>query len=157
VRSSAVRSRIRSTLALAESSDFSEDLHRIFKELEELPGADPLVGECAPPLDLRETDEALEITMDLPGVAASSIRIVARGGALLIAGRKAPRQWQGDASFHLLERAYGRFARTLRLPAPCDVSRARAVLRGGELRVTVPRVTERRGRVIPVRVDAPEG
>jgi HSP20 family protein len=151
-----VRSRIHSTLALAEASDFSDELDRIFKELDALPGTDPLVGECAPPLDLRETDDALEITMDLPGVPAASIRVLAKGGVLLIAGRKAPRRWQGEASFHLLERAFGRFARTLRLPSACDASRARALLRRGELRVVVPRIAERRGQVISVRVDAAE-
>jgi HSP20 family protein len=151
-----VRSRIHSTLALAEASDFSEELREIFSELDQAPDAEPLVGECAPALDLRETDEGIEVAMDLPGVQASAIRIVAKGGALLIAGRKAPRRWQSDASFHLVERAFGRFARTLRLPSPCDATRAKAVLRAGELRVTVPRVAERRGRLVPIRVDSPE-
>ena len=152
-----MRNRIQSTIALAEVGDFSEELREIFAELDRMPDVDPLVGECAPPLDIRETDDALEIAMDLPGVPSASVRIVVKGGSILIAGRKAPRRWQSGASFHLVERAFGRFARTLRLPVSCDAGHARAVFAAGELRVTFPRIKERRGRRIPIRVETSEG
>jgi HSP20 family protein len=60
-----------------------------------------------------------------------------------------------EAAFHLVERAFGRFARGVRLSGAFDAGRADARLRDGELRVTLPRIEERRGRElrIPVRTD----
>ena len=77
------------------------------------PQLDSLTGECSPPIDVYETDDALEIVVDLPGVDRDAVRVVAKGDAVLIAGEKAPRRGRGDSSFHLVERGFGR------LRAPC--------------------------------------
>ena len=153
VRSSRMRSPIHHPIMLpSDVSDFSDDLRQAFAELGRL--GEPLAGECAPPIDVHETDEALEIIIDLPGVKANAVRIVARGQALLIVGEKAVRRGRGDSSFHLVERGYGRFARTVRLAVACDTGRARAALADGELRVSVPKTAERRGRAIPIPIQA---
>jgi HSP20 family protein len=70
----------------------------------------------------------------------------------LIAGEKAPRRGRPDASFHLVERGYGRFARVIRLTAACDTGKARATFVNGELRVTMPKIQERRGRSLRIPV-----
>src|SRR6188768_3850098 len=133
-----MRSRIRAVVLPPEPGEFRDEVRRIFQELERVPGEEGLAGECAPALDVFETDEAVEIAVDLPGVSPESVRLVARGQTLLIAGNKAPRRTRSDASFHLVERGYGRFARVVRLSASCDTNRARASMSNGELRITVP-------------------
>lgn len=124
----------------------------MFQELERAADDDTLSGECAPALDIRETDESIDITLDLPGVDAGSVRISARGHTVLVVGHKLPRRTRPDASFHLVERGYGRFARTARLSVPCDTSRAHASLVNGELRISVPRIAERRARAIRISI-----
>ena len=57
-----------------------------------------------------------------------------------------------STAFHLVERGFGRFARAVRLGRPCDASRATARLANGELRVTVPKIAERRGKAIPIQI-----
>lgn len=134
----------------SEPTEFRDEVRRIFQELDRSSGGDMLTGECAPALDVFETDETVEITVDLPGVAHDAVRIVARGQTILIAGHKAPRRTRPESSFHLVERGYGRFARAVRLSTPCDTTRAAATLVNGELRVAIPRLVERRGR--PIRI-----
>jgi HSP20 family protein len=149
-----VRSRIQTVVLPAfEAAEFADELRRIF---DELGGrfSDALSGECSPALDVYETDDAVEIAVDLPGVAPDAVRVTAKGAAVLIAGEKAPRRGSGDATFHLVERGFGRFVRLVRLTSPCDPGRARAVLADGELRVTLPKVAERRGRSIPIPLQA---
>ena len=141
-----MRSRIQTVVLPTEPTEFRDDLRQIFRELDRNDGGDVLTGECAPALDVYETDERLEVTMDLPAVAPEAIRVIAKGDTILIVGTKSPRRPRPESSFHLVERGYGRFARAVRLMAPCDTSRASAVLTGGELRVSVPKVVERRGR-----------
>lgn len=150
-----MRSRIQAVGLPMEVGEFGDEARRAFLELGETAAPDVLRGECAPAVDVYETDEAVEVVMDLPGVQASAIRVIIKGAAVLIAGEKSPRRGRGDSSFHLVERDFGRFARVVRLPAACEVSRARAVLANGELRVALPKVVERRGRAFQVPVTTP--
>ena len=144
-----MRPRIPHVVLPSELGEFAEEVRRIFRELGR--GA-AMAGECSPPIDVYETDATLEISVDLPGVDPGSVRVVVKGSVVLIAGDKAPRRGRGDSSFHLVERGFGRFARTVRFTVPCDTARAKSVLEKGELRITLPKVAERRGRAIPITV-----
>ena len=53
---------------------------------------------------------------------------------------------------HLVERGYGRVPLVVRLGRACDSSKARATLSHGELRVSIPKVAERRGHSIPIAI-----
>jgi HSP20 family molecular chaperone IbpA len=72
---------------------------------------------------------------------------------VLIAGEKAARRARRESSFHLVERGYGRFARVVRLGRACDTSKARATLVNGELRVSIPKIAERRSISIPITIN----
>jgi HSP20 family protein len=154
-----MRSRIQSVVLPSEAGEFADELRRIFLDLGRTGAGGALTGECSPPLDVFETDDAIEISMDLPGVEAEALRVVIRGTAVLVAGEKIPRRSRGDSSFHLVERGFGRFARLVRLSTACDTARARATLDEGELRVTLPKIGDRRGaRVeVPVRAASARG
>lgn len=111
-------------------------------------------AECSPALDIIETATGLEILVDLPGVPPSAVQVLVEANTLTIAGQKQPPSCVHDnAGFHLAERAFGRFARAVEIDGAYDVEKAGATLSHGELRVTLPRLEERRGRrmTIPVR------
>ena len=112
-------------------------------------------GECMPLLDVFETDRTIEIVLDVPGVTADSIRIMIKSGVVLVVGEKerADPSHKTPASFHLVERDFGRFARAIRVHAAIDASKARARLKDGELRIILPKIQERRGREVIVRVE----
>jgi hypothetical protein len=78
-------------------------------------------------------------------------------GVVLLVGEKERSEpaLKAPASFHLVERDFGRFARAIRIHAAIDAANARARLRDGELRVIVAKMAERRGReiLIPVEKD----
>jgi HSP20 family protein len=132
-----------------------EDVGRLLTWLEESPGAAGTAGpECRPPLDVFETAESLEIVADLPGVAIEAIRVLFTQNAVLILGHKAAPACQGDVAFHLAERTFGRFACLVRLVTAVDAGRARATLRAGELLVSLPRIEDRRGRDIEIKVES---
>ena len=146
-----MRSRIHPVVLPSEVGDFADEVRQVFAELGRSYGLDTLAGECTPPVDVYETDASMEISMDLPGVEAGAVRIVAKGGTILIAGEKAARRGRGDSSFHLVERGFGRFARIVRLSTACDAGEARASLVNGELRITLPKIADRRGRAIRIQ------
>ena len=148
-----MRTRVHAIAFPSEIGDFAPEVRQVFLELGRAFGSETLAGECAPPLDVFETDDALEITVDLPGIDPAAIRIIGKGDSLLIAGEKAARRARVESSFHLVERGYGRFARVVRLGRACDTSRARATLVNGELRISVPKIADRRGRAIQISVN----
>jgi HSP20 family protein len=132
-----------------------DDLRRVFDQLQE--GADlaaPSV-ECTPPLDVVETAAGIEVVMDLPGVTPEDVTILFVRNTLVITGRKLPGTCeQRGAAFHLAERTFGRFARGVRLAGAFDAGHADATLRAGELRITLPRIAERRGAKLRIAVRA---
>jgi len=148
-----MRTRIHAVALPSEIGDFADEVRRVFLEFGRAFGAESLAGECAPAIDVYETDDALEIAVDLPGVTADAVRIMSKGDTILIVGDKAPRRAGRDSSFHLVERGYGRFARVVRLARPCDTSKARATLVEGELHITLPKIADRRGKTITIPIE----
>jgi HSP20 family protein len=149
--------RLNPTLSPADLSYVTEDIRQLFEDLERSARGSGAysTGEYTPPLDVYETDRTFEVRMDVPGVRADSLRVVFKHGVLIIAGAKAPavNPPPGSATFHLVEREFGRFARAVRMTAAVDVAQARARLAEGELRVTVPKIADRRGQELRVRID----
>ena len=101
-----------------------------------------------------DTTEGITIVVDLPGVPAEAIRALVKNGIVIVIGDKpAPACGSDHAQFHVAERSFGRFARGVRLHGAYDASRARAALDAGELRITIPRIEERRGREILIPIE----
>jgi HSP20 family protein len=135
-----------------EVSELAEDIRAIFDELETTLRAEQraTAGECHPAIDVFETDEAVEIVMDVSGVAPEALRVVFRAGVVLIAGEKAPPVVAAPQTFHVVEREFGRFARGVRVNGAFDLQGGRAVMREGELTIVLPKRADRRGR--PYRI-----
>jgi len=150
-----MRHRIHAVGGPSEIVEFSDEVRQVFRELGRVFGADALAGECSPSIDVYETDDAIEIVVDLPGAEPSSARVFCKGDSVLIVGEKPRRRVRGESSFHLVERGYGRFARAVRTSRACDTSRARASFVDGELHISLPKIAERRARTIPVAIGVP--
>jgi HSP20 family protein len=148
-----VRPRIHAIPLSSDLGDFADEVRQVYRELGRAFGAESLAGECAPPVDVYESDDTVEIAVDLPGVDAASVRLIRKGDSVLIAGEKPPQRPRGESSFHLVERGYGRFARVVRVGPACDLSRTKATLAHGELRVSLPKMADRRGRAVRVTID----
>lgn len=145
-----------SVLLSGELGELAEDVRRIFQELGHAPGPHTgAAGDCVPPLDVLETDAAVQILMDLPGVVASSIRVLLKGDVILIAGEKwAESPGREPGAYHLVERGSGRFARAVRVGGAFDGARVAARLADGELQITLPKLGERRGRGLEIPVES---
>jgi HSP20 family protein len=141
---------------IGESHELAEDVRALFDELAASLEHEQRAysGECHPVLDVYETDEAIEVIVDVSGVSAEAIRILFRNSVVLIAGEKAPAPTSPEQTFHLVEREFGRFARAVRVNGAFDVAHARATLRDGELVVELPKMTDRRGSAHRVQVTA---
>jgi HSP20 family protein len=147
-----MRARVHAIALPSEIGDFVDEVRKVFVELGRVFGPESLAGECSPAVDVYETDDSVEIVADLAGVKPAAIRVISKGDSVLIAGEKPPRRVRGESSFHQVERGYGRFARVVRIGRPCDTARATATFAAGELHISLPKLSDRRGRAIPIQV-----
>ncbi|MEW5983414.1 MAG: Hsp20/alpha crystallin family protein [Acidobacteriota bacterium] len=144
-------------LPVVDVGDLTEVVGRIFEDLDRVRPSDRRLppGIFTPALDAFETDGAVEIAVDLPGTAPDDLRVLISGNVVIVAGGKRPPlpEERSRASFHQVERDFGRFARAIRLTGAFMVAEATAIISNGELRVRIPRIEERRGRdvVVPIR------
>jgi HSP20 family protein len=144
-------------LISTDVGDMGQEVRRLFDDLSRRrPDRRHMVsGECMPLLDVFETDRTIEIVLDVPGLTADGVRILIKSGVVLIVGEKERPEpaLRSPASFHLVERDFGRFARAVRIHAAFDAANAKARLKNGELRVIVNKIQERRGLEILLSID----
>lgn len=125
------------------------DIDRLFEDFFRGPSLAPRedAGTAAvltPRIDVSETDQAIQINAELPGVDEKNIDVQLSGDMLTIRGEKRVEREEKhkDKNYHLIERAYGAFARTIRLPFDADPDKVEASFDKGVLTVTVPKPEE---------------
>ena len=94
------------------------------------------------PFEVSETGAELRVVAELPGVEDKDVSVELVGDVLTIKGEKRTGEERKDESYHLAERRYGTFSRTLRLPFAAEADKVQATFRNGVLTVTVPKPTE---------------
>jgi len=97
------------------------------------------MGGFAPNLDVRETEQGLEISAELPGMSEQDIELRLDGDLLTLAGEKKDERTQDQGGLHLTERSFGRFQRAFRLPFRPGPDQVQAQFDRGVLRVALPR------------------
>jgi HSP20 family protein len=111
----------------------------------------PELGEWEPTLDLSETKDAVIVKAELPGVEPKDIAVSLQEGTLTIKGEKEAEKEEKDKRYHRVERSYGAFFRSIRLPAAVDAGKVTAAFKDGVLTVTLPKLPEAKGTTIPVK------
>ena len=108
-------------------------------------------GALAPPIDLSETDTAVEVRADLPGFKAKDIDIQLHGNLLTLTGQREEDREEKGRTFHRVERRSGSFSRSITLPCPVTESEVAAEYRDGILTVTLPKTDEAKPHKIRVK------
>ncbi len=113
-------------------------------------------GTFLPNVDVRETDEAVFIQADLPGVSAKDIDLEVLGGVLSLRAEKRQTRDDRGRAGTASDRSWNTFERSVPLPQSADAARATARFENGDLTVTVPKsVAPGAGRgKIAIRVTA---
>jgi HSP20 family protein len=103
-------------------------------------------------MNVSETDKEIRITAELPGVTEQDIDVSLDDDVLTIRGEKKFERKDDKENFHFVERSYGTFQRSLRLPFPVDPDQVQASFENGVLTVTVPKTgRQERSRRIQVQ------
>jgi HSP20 family protein len=93
----------------------------------------------APPVDIYETDDALVLTVDLPGVSKDAVSIEIHQNTLMLRGERKPAAEVPTDRYHRTERAYGAFQRSFVLPTLVDQAHVQASYHDGVLELRLPK------------------
>lgn len=115
--------------------------------------------ELTPAVDVFETDEELELRVELPGMKPGDVQIDIRDGVLTVSGERRLEHDEEREGYRRIERSYGRFSRSFTLPRHVDQEKVEAQMESGVLRLSLPKREEQRGRRIQItsgtRAEAP--
>jgi len=105
-----------------------------------------------PALDLQETEDAFHVSVELPGVDEKDVEVSLADGQLVIRGEKrAEREGKvGDGT--RMERTYGRFERSIALPAAVEEDEVKAEYRRGLLEIRLPKSKQARREMRRIEV-----
>jgi HSP20 family protein len=92
--------------------------------------------------DVSETDKALELTAELPGIEEKDVELLLSDGVLTLKGEKRVDREEKEKDYYLSERHYGAFSRSLRLPETVDTDKIEASFEKGVLRIVAPKRAE---------------
>jgi len=134
-------------------TDLRDEIDRLFESpLTELTRTSQLLSGWTPAVDLFEDKDNFILRAELPGMKKDDIELSFRDGSLSISGeRKAEDKYQ-DAEVYRAERFFGRFQRTITVPAPVSADKIKAQFKDGILTVTLPKTEEAKPKHIEVKV-----
>ena len=107
-----------------------------------------------PSTDVAETDDAIEVTTDLPGYKAEDVNIEIRNDYLTISGETSEEketEEKNGRKYHRIERRKGSFSRSVRLPCDVQQDNVDAELKDGVLKITIPKAEEAKSKKIPIK------
>ena len=90
-------------------------------------------------LDVSETDDAIELVLDVPGIDRKDIDISLTDSRVRITGKRDEKKQEKGRNYHWMERAYGAFERQVPLPCEVDAEKVSATLKKGVLSITLPK------------------
>jgi len=133
----------------------SDEFRKMLRAIEvEEKGLVVLGDTGGPPLDLYETKEHIVIEADLPGIEPDDVEVSFSRSVLTIEGMKREKVNEPERVNYLcMERSFEAFRRFIRITAPVNPNGMTAVYARGVLTIKVPKVEEKRGKVVRVRVD----
>jgi HSP20 family protein len=99
-------------------------------------------GSWAPAVDMYENDQTLMLKAELPGFSADDVHIEIKDNVLTIKGERKRERDVKDEQYHRVERAYGAFQRSFKLPALVDANKAEATFKAGVLELKLPKAEE---------------
>ncbi len=130
-----------------------DEFHRGFGMPALKPGGPGLQTRLSPRLDMAESERMLEVSVELPGVAEQDIDVTIVDDVLTIKGEKKAEREDKGKDYHVIERSYGTFQRSVRLPFDADPQKVRAEFKDGILKIAVdkPSDVETKTQRIPIK------
>jgi HSP20 family protein len=132
---------------------FQDEMNRIFNQFFRGGNGEEVdwgVRTWTPPVDIYETNDALVIKAELPGVSKDDVSIEVHQNTLILRGQRQHEAEVKEEHYHRAERAYGTFQRSFVLPAMVDQNKVQATFKDGVLELHLPKSEAAKPRRIAI-------
>lgn len=133
-------------------ADFEISPFRAFEDTINRFLAQPAARPWVPAVDIRETDHALVVTADVPGVKFENMDVRLENGTLTLKGERKFEEDKTEGAWHRVERSYGTFERVFSVPETVNPEGVKAEYKNGVLTVTLPKKELAKPRQVKVQV-----
>src|SRR5271157_468682 len=106
----------------------------------------------APPVDIYETEDAIVLKAELPGIDPKDVEVRVEDNTLYLKGERNYEKEVNEQNYHRIERPYGSFARSFSLPNSIDAEKVKAEYKDGLLTLTMPKREEAKPKTIKIDV-----
>jgi HSP20 family protein len=146
------RSAVPALRNLPAFDDLFDEFFRGFGVAPAWPEASRL-GEFTPRIDIRETDEEVVVTAELPGLEEKDFEVELEDDVLTIKGEKRTEHEEKREGYRHIESASGSFRRAIPMPSEIDADAVKATYKQGIVTVTLPKLAEarRHARTVPIQ------
>ena len=129
-----------------------EKMNRLFEETFTGRGEekDLISGTWTPSVDIYETENALVLTAEVPGIKGDDIEIKIEDNTLILQGQRKFEKETKEENYHRIERSYGSFYRSFTLPNSVDQDKIQAEHENGILKITMPKKPELKPKKVKV-------
>ena len=140
-----------------EVDSLQSEVNRVFDAFFGGTGNASRARRWVPPMDLVETEEHLVLRADLPGMKRDDVDIEIKDGALSVSGERKAEHEENAEGYYRVERAYGRFSRSLTLPDGIEPDAVEASFADGVLEVRIPKPAQRKPHRVEIHADGVNG
>ena len=102
----------------------------------------------APPVDIYETEDAIVLKAELPGIDPKDVEVRVEDNTLYLKGERNYEKEVNEQNYHRIERSYGSFARSFSLPNSISAEKVKAEYKDGLLTLTMPKREEAKPKTI---------
>jgi HSP20 family protein len=113
-------------------------------------GATGVTGIWEPPVDIYETDDALVLQVELPGVSKDAVSVELHEHTLRLSGERGREPSVTGGQYHREEGRYGAFQRAFRMPTIVDQAKIQATYKDGVLALRLPKQATATPQAIPI-------
>src|SRR6202171_6001547 len=129
------------------------EIDRLFSEFAQGLGPTAMQN-IVPNIEISETDKAIEVSAEMPGLERKDVEISIEDDTLTIRGEKKIEEDKKDKNVQLSELSYGVFLRVLQLPPGIDPSSVQATMSNGALKIAIPKPAKSEPKRIEVKEEA---
>jgi HSP20 family protein len=132
------------------------EMANAFRAFDQKPSS-PDIGAGVPAINVAETNDAFEVTVELPGVDENDINVSLDDNQLVISGEKKAESTKEEKDWHVEERSYGSFYRSMFLPFEPEDGAVEAHFDKGvlHLKIKKPAKAVKTTKTIDIKTGAP--
>ena len=132
---------------------FQADMNRLFDIMRSPDDEELSLGDFNPQVNINEREIDFVISADLPGTEQKDITVNIENNILTLSGERKLEKDEKSDNYHRVERSYGRFTRSFRLPDTVDEEKVSASYSNGVLEVILPKSEKAKPKQISINVE----